>query len=81
MLTIGIGVPPVVGPVTEHGAGLLRALAPWATGGGLPNFAPRDSVEWLERAYRPETVERLRRTSRAYDPHGVIYAGHLLRGE
>jgi hypothetical protein len=79
LLTIGIGVPPVIGPVTETGRRILESVAPWQTGGQLPNFAPRPDAAWLERTYDAPTLARLRRVSVAYDPAGVLHGASVLR--
>jgi FAD/FMN-containing dehydrogenase len=81
LLTIGIGVPPVVEAVTASGRAILEAVAQWDTGGRLPNFAPRTDEAWLERAYDAGTLARLRRVSAAYDPAGVLHGAQVLRGE
>ena len=54
---------------------VLDALAPWATGGSLLNFAgPRDAVSaaLLRTAYGASTYERLVSLRRRLDPHGVL---------
>jgi hypothetical protein len=79
VLTIGIGVPPVVDAVTASGEAILAGLGEWSTGGRLPNFAPRSDTAWLERAYDEPTLTRLRRVSVAYDPRGVLHGAGVLR--
>ncbi|MCW2787787.1 MAG: hypothetical protein JWP56_90, partial [Aeromicrobium sp.] len=78
LLTIGIGVPPVVEAVREQAAQLLASMRPWTTSGGLPNFAPRTGAAWLRRVYDPAVLERLRRLAHAYDPEQVILGARAL---
>ncbi|GAA0282618.1 FAD-binding oxidoreductase [Cryptosporangium japonicum] len=72
--TIGLGVPPVVDAANGHGAALLHALAPWTTGGCLPNFAVSTEPADVARKYGAETLTRLATLATTYDPDGVIAA-------
>ena len=53
-----------------------RALDPWTGGHRLPNFtfAPEEYVD----AYGEQTLARLRRAIRTYDPLGVMAIGRVL---
>ena len=79
LMVIGLAVPPLVAAVTAHGTALLQAMDGWTSPGGLPNFAPRDDAAWMQRTYDPAVLQRLRRISAAYDPHGVLRAAAALR--
>ena len=79
LLTIGIGVPPVVDAVVASGRAIVAAQAEWDLRGRLPNFAPRTDRSWLESAFDPATLARLARVSTAYDPNGVIEGARVLR--
>lgn len=59
-------------PVVEHAAGLIAAVAPWATGGQLPNFAPSADSGRPARVYTEDTLHWLRALARRYDPAGVL---------
>ena len=74
-----IGVPfgPQGEAVVPHGAAVRAALAPWSTGGLLPNFAPGSGPERLARSYDPETLARLAELAERYDPHAVLRVGQV----
>ena len=73
LLTVGIAGTP---GVESHAAAILESLAPWTGGHRLPNFtfAPEDYVD----AYDEQTLARLRRAIRTYDPQGVMSIGRVL---
>lgn len=73
VLTVGI---PEVPGVEEHAASVLEALAPWTGGHRLPNFTftPEEYAD----AYDEQTLDRLRRAIRTYDPLGVMAIGQVL---
>ncbi len=73
VLTVGI---PEVPGVEEHAATVLEALAPWAGGHRLPNFT--FTAEEYADAYGEQTLDRLRRAVRSYDPLGVMAIGRVL---
>ena len=79
LMTIGIGVPPVVDAVTAGAGRVLEAMSAWKVWGGLPNFAPRPGAAWLQRTYDAATLRRLAKVSRAYDPKSVILGAATLR--
>ena len=81
LLTIGITAPPVGEAVVAHAAAVLDAMAPWSTGGVLPNFAPGDDAARFRRVYTPETLARLRALSQASDPARVLVAARGLFAE
>ncbi|SKC72880.1 FAD-binding oxidoreductase [Krasilnikoviella flava] len=75
LFTGALGSP--VGPpdVAVHLQAVHDAMAPWATGGSLLNFAgPRDDVSapLVRDAYGPATYDRLVTLRRQLDPHGVL---------
>ncbi|GAA4553287.1 FAD-binding oxidoreductase [Pseudonocardia xishanensis] len=72
---IGIAAP----PTRPHGRALLAAVAPWSTGGRLPNFAASADPAEVARAYDPMTLSRLSTLVATYDPHGVIAAAAPVR--
>lgn len=79
VLTIGLAVPgaPDAGAA---GDALLDALAPWTTGGALPNFAGGDDPQRFARCYDAATLTRLRTLGDRYDPHRVLATGRVVRG-
>lgn len=73
LLTVGVpGTPGML----DHAASVVRALAPWTTGGMLPNFAP--AADGAARCYDASTLARLRAAIRTYDPQGVMAIGRAL---
>jgi hypothetical protein len=70
-----IGVPGTPG-LQESTAAVHEALAPWATGGLLPNFGA--AADDVERRYDAPTLARLRAAVGAYDPSGVMAVGRAV---
>ena len=54
-------------------------MAPWAYDGMWPNFGPAHDGAAARRAYRPETLARLRAAAETYDPAGVLTMGAAIR--
>ncbi|MCS5734699.1 FAD-binding oxidoreductase [Herbiconiux daphne] len=79
LLTVGIAAGPAVDLSVTDGRGIHEALAPWATGRQLPNFAPADDAEHIRRIYDESTLARLASLIAAFDPRGVIAVGRPLR--
>ncbi|GAA2355941.1 FAD-binding oxidoreductase [Dactylosporangium salmoneum] len=77
LLTIGVPAPPVRDALVAHGDAVRAALAPWATGGALPNLSAGTGAERLARSYDPATLARLSELARRYDPFGVLRAGQV----
>ena len=76
---VGLGVPPVREAATAHGQALVTALAPWSTGGLLPNFGTRSDAAWYRSAYGEAGVARLREVVLAHDPPNVLAESRALR--
>jgi hypothetical protein len=74
---IGVPAGPHAEAVVPHGAQVRAALAPWATGGLLPNFAAGTGPERLARSYDPATLARLVELAERYDPHHVLRVGQV----
>lgn len=77
--TIGALVPPIADLVAPHGAAVMSALAPWSTGGQLPNFAAAAGQERLARCYDEDTLYWLAALAERYDPAGVLRVGQVAR--
>jgi FAD/FMN-containing dehydrogenase len=67
--------------VREWAAGLRAALAPWTAGEPYPNFMPEANPGRLRTSYGAEVWERLRAIRAAWDPEGVLAAGHAIPRE
>ena len=76
---VGLGVPPVREAAIEHGEALVAAMAPWSTGGLLPNFGTRSDAAWYRSAYGEAGVARLREVVLAHDPQNVLAGSRALR--
>lgn len=81
--TIGAagGYPPENGAdlVPAQAAAVLDALAPWSTGGQLPNFGAWADAERLARCYDEDTLYRLAALAERYDPAAVLGVGQVAR--
>jgi hypothetical protein len=77
LAVIGAMVPPVADAVPAHAAAVRAALAPWATGGALPNFAAGTGADRLARSYDPETLAQLTALAARYDPARVLRVGQV----
>lgn len=71
-LCVGIDVPPTAEAVRSASAALLTELAPWSTGGQLPNFGGSGSP------YDRATLDRLHELVRRYDPRSTISGADAL---
>jgi len=78
LLAVGIGVPPAVGPTQAHAAQIKTAMAPWTTGGNLPNFGGAPTVDSVRECYDPATLRRLQSLAAHYDPNGVLAGNRSL---
>ncbi|MET0704687.1 MAG: FAD-binding oxidoreductase [Mycobacterium sp.] len=76
---IGVLVPPIAEVVPAHGATVLAAAAPWATGGQLPNFAAAADPARLARCYDEDTLYWLAALAERHDPAGVLRVGQVAR--
>jgi hypothetical protein len=74
---IGVPAPPVAEAIVPHAAALRSALAPWATGGALPNHGAAAGRERIARSYDPATLARLTSLAERYDPANVLRAGQV----
>jgi hypothetical protein len=79
LLTIGIGVPPLVGPTQEHAARVSATLTPWLDGGTFPNFGGAATPTALRRRHDPASLRRLVTLAATYDPYEVLACGAALR--
>ncbi len=75
----GALVPPIAGAVPAHGAAVLAAMQPWATGGVLPNFGASADPGHQARCYHPRTLARLTALAQENDPDGVLRIGQVVQ--
>ncbi len=75
--TIGLMFPPVATAVVAHATEVAAAMAPWATGGQLPNFSPGAGPDGFRRCYDEVTYARLAALADRYDPHRVFTVGQV----
>ena len=76
VLTIGVLAPDIADAVVGHAGVLSAALAPYATGGVLPNFAP--AARGVRR-YDDDTRAWLIALGDRFDPDGVLRVGQVVR--
>lgn len=79
LTTIGALMPPVAAAVPPHATAVMAALAPWSTGGQLPNFAPSTDPGRAARVYSEDTRYWLAALADRYDPAGVFRTGQVVR--
>ncbi len=77
--TIGVLMPETAPVVVGHANAVLKAIAPWSTGGQMPNFAPSDDPARPARVYSEDTLHWLAALADRYDPAGVLAAGQVIR--
>jgi FAD binding domain len=77
--TIGALVLPIAELVPAHAAAVVDALAPWSTGGQLPNFGPPADPARLTQCYDEDTLYWLAALAERYDPAGVLRVGQVAR--
>lgn len=76
---IGVPMGPAAELVPAQARALMHALAPWSTGGLLPNFAPAADPARVARAYDEDTRHWLAALADRYDPAGVLKTGQVVR--
>jgi hypothetical protein len=79
VLAIGVLAPEIAEVVPVHGAAVIAALGPWATGGKLPNFAPSSDPAEIALAYDEDTVAWLGALADQHDPDRVLRVGQVVR--
>ena len=77
LFTVGV---PGHGALDEHARKVEQAMAPWSTGGALPNFAAGVEPERIARTYDEDTVHWLSALADEHDPSGVLRVGPVVRG-
>ncbi|GAA1654107.1 FAD-linked oxidase [Mycolicibacterium murale] len=77
--TIGALMPEIAELVQGHAAAVVDALAPWSTGGALPNFGPSADATRVARCYDEDTLHWLAALAQRYDPAGVFRVGQVAR--
>ncbi len=75
LTTIGALAPPVAEAVPGHAAAVIAGMAPWSTGGQMPNFAPAGDPGRAARCYSEDTRYWLSALAQRYDPAGVLSGG------
>lgn len=76
---IGAPVPEIADMVVGHASAVTRAVAPWATGAQMPNFAPSYDPARPARVYHEDTLHRLAALADRYDPARVLATGQVIR--
>ena len=76
---IGAPIPDTAAMVAEHAAAVVAAVAPWSTGGQMPNFAPSYDPARPSRVYNDDTRHWLAALADRYDPARVLATGQVVR--
>lgn len=79
LTVIGAPMPENAAMVVEHARAVTAAVAPWATGGQMPNFAPSYDPARPSRVYTPDTLHWLAALADRYDPFRVLATGQVVR--
>lgn len=79
LMTIGVLAPEIAAIVPVHSAALMSSMAPWATGGQLPNFGASADAARIARCYDEDTRHWLAALAEQYDPAGVLRVGQVVR--
>lgn len=69
---IGVLAGPIGDHVEAHAAELVEAMAPWSTGGQLPNFAASADPGRPSRCYNEDALHWLKALAKRYDPASVM---------
>lgn len=72
-------MPELADQIESHAAAVVGSLAPWSTGGQLPNFAPSEDPRRAARLYDADTLQRLTSLADRFDPAGVFRTGQVVR--
>ena len=78
LAVIGAPMPENAAMVVEHARTVTAAVAPWATGGQMPNFAASDDPGRAARAYSEDAYHWLAALAQRYDPAGVLRTGQAV---
>ena len=79
LTVIGLALPETGAAVAQHAAAITAAVAPWSTGGQLPNFAPSYDAARPSRVYNDDTRHWLAALAERYDPARVLATGQVVR--
>ncbi|WP_425003710.1 FAD-binding oxidoreductase [Mycolicibacterium sp. S3B2] len=79
LTVIGAPMPDTATMVAEHAAAVAAAVAPWSTGGQMPNFAPSYDPARPSRVYNDDTRHWLAALADRYDPARVLATGQVVR--
>ena len=79
LTVIGAPMPDTAAMVAEHATAVAAAVAPWSTGGQMPNFAPSYDPARPSRVYNDDTRHWLAALADRYDPARVLATGQVVR--
>lgn len=79
LYAVGALVPPIAEAVASALTGVAAAVAPWGSGGRLPNFAASTDPGVIAACYDDETSAWLRALAQRYDPVGTLATGQVVR--
>ncbi|CAN3127894.1 FAD-binding oxidoreductase [Mycobacterium sp. smrl_JER01] len=79
LATIGVRAPEIADMVIGHARAVTEAVAPWSTGGQMPNFAPSYDPRRPSRVYNDDTLHWLAGLADRYDPARTLATGQVIR--
>lgn len=79
LAVIGVLMPETAEGVVQHACAVTQAVASWATGGQMPNFAPSYDPARPSRVYAEDTLHWLAALADRYDPARVLATGQVVR--
>ncbi|MBV5245495.1 MULTISPECIES: FAD-binding oxidoreductase [Mycolicibacterium] len=79
LAVIGVPAPEIADMVIAHAGAVTGAVAPWSTGGQMPNFAPSYDPARPSRVYTDDTLHWLAGLADRYDPARTLATGQVIR--
>lgn len=79
LAVIGVPAPEIAEMVIAHAGAVTDAVAPWSTGGQMPNFAPSYDPARPSRVYSDDTLHWLAGLADRYDPARTLATGQVIR--
>ncbi|MHA7271668.1 FAD-binding oxidoreductase [Arthrobacter sp. HLT1-20] len=77
LYTVGVAAPAELPAISNHSAGVLANMSPWAFGATLPNFAAAGGHDGFAASYTPRVLEKLTALARHFGPAHVFRLGQV----
>lgn len=79
LYAVGVLAPPIADLVPAVLTGVVDAMAPWCSGGRLPNFSASSDRQVIAQCYDDDTAAWLAALAQRYDPAGTLAVGQVVR--